>query len=525
MLIGVFARVSTPASHVITEENIMNHKNKTDSKRTFARLGSAVLALLMLGGVIATLASCAKPDGGDGTKPDTTTAAVDVDETTNDIYKDVPTGNFNDEEFHILNDICTWALTTMESSDQLGDTISDAVTNRNGILEQQVGVKLVINTVSNVNSDIRKDQDTTTNQYDCFFDPSTSNVKLAVEGRLVDFNELKDIDLTKEWWYPTSTRNLAIGPAVYMVFSDIHLYFHESFYVSIFNKDMFANYPGLEDPYELVKSGNWTIDKLTEMMKVVASDVDANGKKDISESTSIYGLVAHTNAGYSMMVGFDNNLLEYDDQHIPQANFTGVGERFIDSYNKVKNTMYDTVLCGSPISEGYSKLSNRQHTPFSEGRALFMYEVTGTLKEHRDESFSYGIVTSPKYNAEQKEYISPITCSAASMCVPVGCKDLDRVGVVLENMAAVSHKVIKPAYYNITLCYKYNKDPAAIEMLDMVYKNGRFELAYVYNFGGLRSTVETAFKTGVSDISGQVGRSKKLINRGIEDAIKGLKLN
>lgn len=504
----------------------MKHKVNTDTKRTLARLGSAFLAVLMLAGTAAILGACANQGNGNDTSDvAATTPSVDIGETTADIYADVPTGNFNDTEFHILNDICTWALTTMESSDQLGDTISDAVTNRNAILEQQVGVKLVIDTVSNVYNDIRKDQDTTTNQYDCFVDVSTSNVKLAVEGRLVDFNELQGIDLNKEWWYPTSTRNLAIGPAVYMVFSDIHLYFHESFYVSIFNKDMLANYPGLEDPYDLVKSGKWTIDKLNEMMKVVASDVDATGKKDISESTSIYGLVAHTNTGYSMMVGFENELLEYDSQHIPAANFSGVSERFIDSYNKVKNTIYDTVLCGSPISEGYSKLSNRHHTPFSEGRALFMYEVTGTLKEHRDESFSYGIVTSPKYNEEQKDYISPITCSAASLAVPVGCRDLDRVGIVLENMAAVSHKVIKPAYYNITLCYKYNKDPAAIEMLDLVYKNGKFELAYVYNFGGVRSTVESAFKTGISDISGQVTRSKKLINRGIEDAIKGLKLN
>ena len=287
---------------------------------------------------------------------------------------------------------------------------------------------------------------------------------------------------------------------------------------------MLSQYEGLEDPYKLVGEGKWTIDKLTEMMKVVSSDVDASGVKDIAESTSIYGLVAHTNSGYSMMVGFDTPLLEYDSQHIPSSDFTGVSERFVDAYKKVQGAVYDTTICGSPISTGYSKLSNRHHTPFSEGRALFMYEVTGTLKEHRDESFSYGIVTSPKYDEDQKEYISPITCSAASLCVPVGSQDLERLGIVLENMAAISHRKIKPAYYDITLCYKYNKDPAAIEMLNVVYANGRFELAYVYNFGSIRDTVENGFKNGVTEISGRIAGVRKLVKRGIDDTLKALGL-
>lgn len=494
----------------------------TGKRRTFARSITALLAILMICGV---LCACSNPSGGTDstTAPVASTTAPEAD-TTDSIYADLPTGNYDKAEIHILNNISSWALTTMESSEQLGDTISDAITERNSMLEDQVGVTLVIDTVSNVLSAVRKDQDTDTHMYDFFVDASSSNVKLVAESRLVDLKTLSAINLDKEWWYPRSTQNLAIGDGVYMVFSDIHLHYHESFYVSIFNKDMLAKYPSLEDPYKLVKDGKWTIGKLNEMMKVVASDLDASGKKDISESTSIYGLVAHTNAGYSMMVGFDTNLLSYDSKNIPQ-HFDSVNERYIDAYNKVKDTMFNTILCGNQTSDGFSKLTNRQHTPFSEERALFMYEVTGTLKEHRDDSFSYGIVTSPKYDEEQNEYISPITCSAASIGVPVGCPDLERVAVVLENMAAVSHKKIKPAYYNITLCYKYNKDPEAIEMLDIVYKNGRFDLAYVYNFGSVRSTVESAFKAGRSDISSEITRAKKIINKDIDTTLSGLKLN
>lgn len=62
-------------------------------------------------------------------------------------------------------------------------------------------------------------------------------------------------------------------------------------------------------------------------------------------------------------------------------------------------------------------------------------------------------------------------------------------------------------------------------MLDIVYKNGRFDLAYVYNFGSVRSTVESAFKAGRSDISSEITRAKKIINKDINTTLSGLKLN
>lgn len=489
------------------------------NKRFASRLGASLLALLMLGGA---LASCADPTGGDETTAPETTAAVDLDEVTEDIYADVPTADYADAEIHVLNNTSSWALTTMESSEQLGDTVADAITNRNSIVESALKVKIVYETVSNVQSTIIKDQDTQTNYYDFFFDSAKSNTKLAIEGRLENLKNIEGISLDKEWWYPTSTNSIAIGDAVYMAFSDAHLHYHEGFYVSIFNKDLMANYAELEDPYKLVENNTWTIEKLNQMEKVVATGLDGEGKKDISDSSSIYGLVAHYNSGVSMMLGFGTSLLNYDENNLPMANFTGANEKFIDAYTKVRETIYDTILCGSSISDGYANLGGNQHKVFSEGRALFIYEVTGTLKQHREDSFTYGIVPSPKYNEEQENYISPIAVTVAALAIPTGCPDVDRAGIIVENLASASHKVVKPAYYNITLCYKYNKDPQAIAILDTVYQHGAFELAYVYDFGSLRTTIENDFKANKLDVSGDIAAKKKVVNTAITKALTGL---
>lgn len=149
----------------------------TGKRRTFARSITALLAILMICGV---LCACSNPSGGTDstTAPVASTTAPEAD-TTDSIYANLPTGNYDKAEIHILNNISSWALTTMESSEQLGDTISDAITERNSMLEEQVGVTLVIDTVSNVLSAVRKDQDTDTHMYDFFVDASSSNVKLV----------------------------------------------------------------------------------------------------------------------------------------------------------------------------------------------------------------------------------------------------------------------------------------------------------------------------------------------------------
>lgn len=128
--------------------------------RPAVRLGAILLALLMLAGA---LCSCADQTNGEITTEDPGTATVDLPETTSDIYSDVPVGSFGGAEIRILNNVNSWALTTLESSEQYGDTISDAVTERNKILESQIGVKLVIESNTNVLSAIRNDQDTQSN--------------------------------------------------------------------------------------------------------------------------------------------------------------------------------------------------------------------------------------------------------------------------------------------------------------------------------------------------------------------------
>lgn len=494
--------------------------NKSSTMITI-KLFALILAMLTLLGM---LASCVKQP--DDPESETTTAAVDLPpddsaETTADIYAGVPTADLNKETVNILNLTCSWALTTMDSdSDSEGDTLTNAVLARNSILENNINVKLEIETVSGVKNVLITDQTSGDHKYDIIFSNCTDVVSMAQENRLTDLTTIDDIDLDKEWWYPTASDSISIGSARYGLFSDIHLMYHEAFYMLAFNMQMIEDYEALENPYKLVRSGDWTIEKITEMCRIVASDAGADGVKNAADSTSIYGITCSTNAGYSMLIGFDTPLLEYDENNVPNANFTGASERFLNGFTKISAPLYDNILCANTLSAGYSELPSGHMVTFSQGRTLFMYEVTGRLKDHRDDPFSYGVVPSPKYDKDQKDYISPVVYNSACMAVPTGTRLMDDVGVILENMAATSHQKVKPAYYEVTLCYKYVRDPEAIEMLNIVYANGRLEPVYVYDFGSLRTTVQNVFKSGSTDISNQISKMGKIIKADIKQTLK-----
>ena len=98
-----------------------------------------VLFSLML--VVALLASC----GGGNTEVETTDGATSSIESTdeNNIFSDLPTGNFDGAEFVFANEIDSkWAIVTLDTNEINGEVINDAIFNRNRLVEDRLNVKI-----------------------------------------------------------------------------------------------------------------------------------------------------------------------------------------------------------------------------------------------------------------------------------------------------------------------------------------------------------------------------------------------
>ncbi len=469
------------------------------------KLLALILAALMLATVLVSCADADDPDNTDEATDANTSAATTLTPVVTDpmqqYYDKVPTGNYGNTKFSIWNQTSTWALTTMYAEAD-GDSINEAVFKRNIDVENKLNIELdVLDVSSGLKANVQNGF-ASNDVPDVIWGSPGDTMSLAVGGYLQDATEIGEMNLENPWWYPDTTASINFGDTRYLLFSDIHLHFHESFYTVAFNKVLLEKYPALTSPYELVADNAWTMTKMNEMMSAVADDTNGDGK--MSEDDDLFGLCAHKNQGPNMMVALGAFILTEKDGMLQ---FDGLNERFLSAYEVVLMTIYnDDLTCGG-----------RYDPVFTDGRSLFMTETTGALKEHREDEYEYGLVVVPKYNRKQESYYSPIAYSAATLGIIKNddSEKLSKIGVVLENMAAESNKTLKPSYYQILVHLKYAKDEPSIAMLDLIYSVGYFECNNPYNFGGSRARLESSFRANSYNISSAIDPLKTLINEDI----------
>ena len=241
-----------------------------------------VLALALL-----MLSTCfvACTDGGDNNvNGDVTTTQQDQSDVTDPIgdnvvyvdengyeIDDLPADlNFGNEKVTIL----AWSDYTMQEFESPSDTLTadivdDSLFNRNTTVEERLGIELNYvyekGNADHMTEFIQKvEADTVDKAYDYIAGYSRVAPKLGINGRLADLNELDYINTAKPWWPTSLVEQSTINDKLYFCSGDIStnlLWFMEA---TFYNKALIEQY-NLEDPYELVMSGAWTIDTLFSM--------------------------------------------------------------------------------------------------------------------------------------------------------------------------------------------------------------------------------------------------------------------
>ena len=102
----------------------------------------------------------------------------------------------------------------------------------------------------------------------------------------------------------------------------------------------------------------------------------------------------------------------------------------------------------------------------------------------RGMEMDFCIIPLPKLDKAQEKYITPNNPhTGAGISIPVTASDLDRTGMILEDLSAESRYTLQPAYYEINLKGKYARDEESQDMLDIILSNTAHDIGYVYNFG------------------------------------------
>ena len=374
----------------------------------------------------------------------------------------------------------------------VNESVNDAVFKRNQKIEQEYNCKIKLITyegLGGVNDKLREVISTQQPDFHVVSGGLFELSKFASEGHLYDFRKLpnSNLKLDGEWWDQAAIRDISLANVLPFLTGDIAVTDNEATWAIYFNKQLVKDNE-LEDPFELVRNNEWTIDKMGEMAKAATKDGDGDLTMTVT-GTDHWGMIAQTYDGLAFMWGAMQPMITKDANDLPV--FRVADTQNVDTWTKVFELLGNQQY--TAMSEYYYAWNDPARgvvwDNFIEGRVLFRPGDISTVNSEalrNAEQLSYGILPMPKYDKTQSAYSSSCTVYWATfLTIPkvVSPDDLDKTTFLLEAMAYLGKEMVTYEYYDVTLKSKRVQDEDSPEMLELIFANRTFDLSAIYNWG------------------------------------------
>ncbi|MBE6611627.1 MAG: hypothetical protein E7632_03950 [Ruminococcaceae bacterium] len=387
-------------------------------------------------------------------------------------------------EFKILNyESYVDAFLLVDPDEQNGDILNDALYKRNTFVEDKLNftikeirepytgwqssqVALCDRVVKAVNAD--------DNEYDAAYLPVGFKSGIITDGYLMDLNTIPELNVNSEHWDTVLNGDLTLDGKLFTASSSLNMCALELSDVLLFNEEMFENL-GLDMPYDLVREGKWTLDKMYEYVNACTNLNGAESFTFNQSAATVYGIGGHLDKPYALLNGADCFLVKYENDEI----VLGIEEeRIFNAAEKIAKILRKT--------DGYVHFNNSGEAAdgyvnlFSSNRAGFVTCELKTAYFLRDMETTFGLLPMPKYDEAQKDYQTSVSQNALFLTIPVTQDNTERTGTILDALTFYSYHDVLPAYYDVTLSQKGLRNEDSIEMLDIVYATRGIEFAQLF---------------------------------------------
>ncbi|MCL2814171.1 MAG: hypothetical protein FWD23_06185 [Oscillospiraceae bacterium] len=361
----------------------------------------------------------------------------------------------------------------------MGEIFNDAVYNRNLKIENEYNVQL--NAVYGLNwdstyGDLKKDVTSGDLRADVYFTHVTSGPAAIIsDGLLREWSAVPFLDFERPWWNETAITNLNIANKMFYLSGSLSI---QDPILLVFNKTLLQNL-ALEDPYKLVRQGTWTIEKLNKMAVDASKDLNGDGKFDhMDDQFGLeFGICWQTP---SLLYACDELTIIIDGEGYPNVNMDN--QKKIEAYEKIYELLWggNKTYCFNGTT---TQTANHPHMGIDSGRVLFCQYNLFTCENLRAAEVEYGILPLPKYDENQKSYMTNSWTGMYGLPVCVADEKLDMTGIVMESMSALGHKEVVPVYYDILLKEKVSRDDDSRDMLDIILSGIVFDSGLNYQAG------------------------------------------
>ncbi|MGM9684393.1 MAG: hypothetical protein ACI3XQ_12420 [Eubacteriales bacterium] len=432
-----------------------------------------LLALLML---IPASFGCKKKEG------DGQTESVQMTDTSGETtvaektFNDLEAVDFGGSTFNILTrdseSTVLWRPIDWYSETLLNETIPDAVYNRNKLVENKYNCKIA----QIMNKDyldaafaayMSGDGD-----YDVLVMPFVQQINsLAIGGYLYDFNDIDTVNLDDPWWDQYTNDSLSLLGHHYTICGDINIIDDMATWCVLFNQPMVEDY-GLDDNYQLVRDGKWTLEQMYTCAKAVANP-----------ELSMYGIATEVEAAMAYLGAANTFTFVKDSDGVPVNNMKS--RNFLDKiegvYDKMRNRNLQVYGDNdTDFGVNWGELYNI----FKNDQSLYCTCTLSTLLGDQISNMAtlFGILPIPKYDEAAEGYISTLQPgNATGVSILANSSNAEEVGTLLSAMSAASVDTLTEAFYDKTLERRKVRDEESYEMLQIIFEHREIDIGFVFS--------------------------------------------
>ena len=455
------------------------------------RILAAFLATLTL---LPVFASCATDGDTKETDAKQTTAAVESGEET-EAPDNLPDSlNYGNDQVTILSrNYGSDIVDEVYVPELRSDPVNDAIYERNKEVEERLNIRInsiresteepITKIITAINGGSR--------DYDIMVELSWKTMPKSIEGYFADLRQTEYLDFDQPWWTQGFNDAASYKGAQFAVTGTMVLSTYRRTYTTVFNKQLFtdANQKFL---YEYVEAGTWTLDTQASLVPLLHKD---NGNSVQDAEGDIYGFVSdcyisvdpyQTTAELEILRKNEDGEYEwaFDNERIYD-----VTEKVLKLYYGTDGGMYVTTNATAQAGD----FQEATRGMFADGYAAMATLCLQALEHStmRNMSDEYGVVPIPKFDQTITKYHSAMHDGYTVAVIPttVTGDRLDQMSAVLEAMGSASYRIIKPAYYELTLRTKLAKDPQSAEMMDLIIGGIVIDPGIIYsnNMGGFHA--------------------------------------
>ncbi len=486
-----------------------------------------LLALLLVGQMLlASLAACSDPNpsstetNSPGTNavetkaPETKAPETNAPETElsrADIADDLPDMSFNGQEFRILTTAGSWEYQYLFDEENTADTLNMAIGERNRAVEERFDAKIVTRKGDQRSHETYLAYEQAgLDEFDVIDLIQYISWKPLGWGMLRDWSDIPYINLEKPWWNQMSNEEDTFDGKLYRLNGDLSLTSLQYSWTLLFNADLMKDwgYPA-ETLYQLVRDGEWTLDKMIEATAEIYMETDGDGVRSENDTYGYTGMVF--NGTDQWVTGVGVKMMTKDDTGNLIINLGQ--EKTYRTLEKLVNYFYAT--------EGtYCHIDYNNPPVFQKGTYGMTTSLFSSLVSMADVEFSYGILPYPKYDTAQDAYygaaMDQLSVYGLPHTLPEEKKEF--VGVMMESLNAESYKTVYPAYYDQVLKGRYSTDEGMAEMVDIIVESRMFDISFLY--GGLVANLPYQFRYCIAenstDLASKLAENATIMADGIE---------